>query len=170
MMTQPVFFTLAPLLKPIGAVHAHAVQFDTKKKLGKFVAPYAPVHMQFGGAEKGNAGLCFASEVTRDVWMRAIVRASQRVPARFCAECCNLIDLALCSSTVKTGVVQHVIDGHDAPTERFLVMAASHVALYSNQSAFGTAMALHIWFVARRDALFCGAERRLFVGIRAVVR
>lgn len=144
-MTQPLYFSLAPLLRPIGAVHVHNVQFDAKKKLGKFIAPYASLYMQQGGSSAA-IGLCFASETQRDVWMKAIVRASQRVPARFCAECCNLIDLALCSTTVKTGVVQHV-ESESPPTERFLVMAASHVALYSNPTAFGSAMALHIWFV-----------------------
>jgi hypothetical protein len=105
--------------------------------------------------------LCFLSDAQRALWLAAVVRAAERVPARFCAACRQLVDLALCTSASLTrGAVRQQLAPADAlPESRFLVVGAEHCALYKTPAAFGSRMALGVWHATACEIHVVGANR-----------
>lgn len=133
--------TLTQHLRAKGAIHLHNIVIEPQSR-GKLLAPSGVARLVGNGQQHTMA---FANETDRDRWLAALARAAHRVPARYCATCAQLVDLALCKSTVAASVVRQVLPDEAMPQERFLVFAASHVALYMTSASFGSRMALQLW-------------------------
>lgn len=143
-------------LRAKGAIHLHNVVLEALAR-GKLVAPCAAARVVGNGQTHT---ICFVSEPDRERWLSTMARAAQRVPARFCADCAQLVDLALCQTTIAAANVRQLVPGEPLPQERFLVFAAGHVALYLTSASFGSRMALRLWHCASCRSARALVDRR----------
>lgn len=143
-----------------GVVHLHDATLDSHGTEAGTVHSSAAAFAVLQRVQ-GATPLCATSTHVRTEWLAALTKAIVRPPAVFCAQCRNLVDLSLCKTPAMKELLYEL--STSKPIARFLVLALGHLALYTDDAAFGKQMAqwlVHLDEVSReKKESVCECER-----------